>query len=165
MSRSPLHVTCERVISNAFIQAYLTLFEIFTYWHDWHVLFGYSSGTCQVWECTSVSASDCILNKMHKVWVMSHQNLILISIFLCVYTKMGLLMPDIDCVCVCWTSICSALTALSHLGTELSSSPGYNSNWLNLSGKLRGWLKAPSNYFTVAKPSVKNRFLLSASVL
>lgn len=73
------------------------------------------------------------------------------------------------CLCartrVCITGICGASTALSHCCAELSPSPGCNSNWLNLPGKLRGWLEAPSNYLTVAKPGVKNRFSCSFRLL
>lgn len=66
--------------------------------------------------------------------------------------------------CVCGTRIrmCVCVSAaLSRWSAGSSPSPGCNSNWLNLPGKLRGWLEAPSNYLTVAKPAVKNRFSCS----
>lgn len=66
--------------------------------------------------------------------------------------------------CVCGTRIrmCVCVSAaLSRCSAGSSPSPGCNSNWLNLPGKLRGWLEAPSNYLTVAKPAVKNRFSCS----
>lgn len=98
-----------------------------------------------------VSASGSSFHEIHKIWVM--HTTACARLCLCARTR------------VCITGIRGASTALSHCCAELSPSPGCNSNWLNLPGKLRGWLEAPSNYLTVAKPGVKNRFSCSFRLL
>ena len=99
--------------------------------------------------CVYVSACVCVFTLEYK-WTQSNR------IFLvwcdCTCATVRVWHQDL-CVCVS--------AALSRCSAGSSPSPGCNSNWLNLPGKLRGWLEAPSNYLTVAKPGVKNRFSCS----
>ncbi len=101
--------------------------------------------------------------KCLKIWVMWTKSVIpfCLCAHVCVYTCLCTCQTVCVCVCVGGIGICSVSTAPPLCSAKLSPSPGCNSNWLNLPGKLRGWLEAPSNYLTEAKPGVKNRFSCS----
>lgn len=92
-----------------------------------------------------------------------------ISECLCAYSNSASLeMPEIwswsnviFCVRVAAVIVVCVSMLQPHSEPELSPSPGCNSDWLNLPGKFRRWLEAPSNYLTVDKTDVKNRFSCS----
>lgn len=106
-----------------------------------------------VWIC--LSDSYCTLHEMPKIGEKQTQS----NVLSCVWARVHVCTWDCTCETVC--SICTMSMVFSHCSAELSPSPGCSSNWLNLPGKLRGWLEAPSNYITVSKPVVKNRFSCS----
>lgn len=142
---------------------------IVKYWLDWY----YSCSTVAVEHCVCVCM--CVMCEWQKELSVFHVREIPAWMTHILESSISMLdARDVCCgqekrwslewvMCVlaqlgrCVTDCVFVWVVLFLRCAELIHSPGYNSNWLNLLGKMRGCLNALSNYLAAA-PCVKYGF-------